>query len=364
MRCKMTKILVVSVLMIVLAVILAGCAQLAVKKYWQPVASDDPSILYSGRIDFTDPLAPRFDWPGILIQANFEGSRIGALIKDGSDDYNVFIDGRQEAVIVTKPGIEEYTLADNLATGAHSIVIARRGEGYQGMTVFKGLLISKDGKMLAPPLRPKKKMEFIGDSITVGFGVEGIGTSCPSEREFKNNWKAFSAASARELGAEYHIEAISGRGMVKNWGEKQKVSAEPLPLYYDRTLQADPSKKWDFSSWVPDIVVINLGTNDYSAQPVPDGDVFKKAYLDLIKKVRGYYPGAWILCCSGPAQQPPFNEYFAGIMDSVNDKKVQRIDLGSLSNEELGCDWHPNEKGAKRITQEFVTQVRSIVKGF
>ena len=361
----MTKILIISVSMIALAAVLAGCAQLLLKKDWQAVPANDPSILYTGRIDFSDPLAPRFDWPGILIEANFEGPSIGARIADGGNDYNVFIDGKPEKIVVTKNGIEEYTLAEGLGAGTHRLTIARRGEGYQGVAVFRGLLLAKEGKLLPPPERPKKKIEFIGDSITVGYGVEGISTSCPSEREFKNNWKAFSALSARELGAEYHIIAISGRGLVKNWGEKAPKSAEPLPVYYDRTLQNDPSKKWDFKSWVPDMAVINLGTNDYSAQPVPDEEPFVNAYMELIKRVRKNYPDAWIVCCSGPAQAAPFNSYFSVIMDAFKkDKKIVRADLGALTNDELGCDWHPNEKGAKRIADEFVSRVRSSVKGF
>jgi lysophospholipase L1-like esterase len=347
--------------MIISALILAGCVRLMVKKDALRVMPDDNNILYTGRIDFTNPLAPRFDWPGIQVQANFEGSYIGAVIKDGNNDYNVFIDGKQEGVAVTRPGTEEYTLADKLPSGKHLLTLSRRGEGYQGVAVFKGLLLERTGKLLAPPQRPKRKIEFIGDSITVGFGVEGIGVKCPSEREFKNNWKAFSAVVSRELGAEYHIVAISGRGLVKNWAEKEKVSAEPLPFFYDSTLQNEPSMKWDFKSWIPDMVVINLGTNDYSAPPVPDGDVFKQAYMDLIKKVRGYYPKALIVCCSGPAQQAPFFEYFSDVMKKINenDKNVMRVDLASMPEDELGCDWHPNEKGAARIAREFLTQVKN-----
>ncbi len=364
MRWKMTGILLISLAIAGFAVIAAGCATLMGKKWSQAVPANDPAIQYTGRIDFTDPAAPRFDWPGILIQANFEGKYIGAVIKDGNNDYNVFIDGKPEAIIVTKTGVEEYTLADNLAEGRHLLTVARRGEGYQGIGVFKGLLLEKSGKLLAPPERPKKKIEYIGDSITVGYGVEGIGVKCPSEREYKNNSKAFSALSAEALGAEYHIVAISGRGLLKNWGEQKKESAEPLPFYYDRTLQNDPSIKWDFKKWVPDMAVINLGTNDYSAQPVPDGDAFKKAYLGLIKRVRENYPSAWIVCVNGPAQAPPFPEYFTDVMDTIKDKKVVRVDIGSLSNDELGCDWHPNEKGARRIAEDFTSQVKASVRGF
>jgi len=123
----MTKILIVSFCVVVISIIIAGCAQFAVKKESQRVPADSPDISYTGRIDFSDPKAPRFDWPGIIIRVNFEGEWIGVVIKDGGNDYNVFIDGRPEGIIVTKPGLEEYTAAEKLSPGSHLLAISRRG---------------------------------------------------------------------------------------------------------------------------------------------------------------------------------------------------------------------------------------------
>lgn len=354
----MNRILLISLGIIGLAVVLAGCTQLIRTRPSELVPADDANILYTGRVDFTDPKAVRFDWPGILITANFEGTYIGAKIVDGNNDYNIFIDGIQSGVLVTKPGIKEYTLAENLNAGTHALILSRRTEGYQGMAVFNGLFLDKGAKLLPPPERPKRRIEFIGDSITVGFGVEGPGIKCPSEREFKNNWKAFSVVASRELNAEYQIIAISGRGVVKNYGEKTAFSAEPMPAFYDRTLQNDPKIKWDFKSWIPDAVVINLGTNDFSAPPIPDEAVFVKAFVKLIKTAISNHPEAHIFVCVGPAQAPPFNRYIVEILDSFKDKKLHRIEMGKLSEEELGCDWHPNESAAKRLAKELVEAVK------
>lgn len=357
----MNRILLISLGMISLAIILAGCTQLIRTGGMELVPADDAGILYTGRVDFTNPKAVRFDWPGIIISANFEGPAIGARITDGNNDYNIFIDGKPEGVLVTMPGIKEYTLADKLSAGVHELALSRRTEGYQGMAVFEGLLLDKGAKLMPPPARPGHRIEFIGDSITVGFGVEGPGIKCPSEREFKNNWKAFSAVASRELGAEYHIVAISGRGLVKDWGEKTSQSAEPMPIFFDRTLQNDAKLKWDFKSWTPDAVVINLGTNDYSAPPYPDEEVFVKAYEKLINTVREKYPEAHIFVCNGPAQSPPFEKYLAQVLASFKDKKLHRVELGRLKDEELGCDWHPNEVAAKRLGMELTAAVRPVM---
>lgn len=358
----MNRVFFISIAIIGLAVILAGCTQLIKAGSAELVPADHPGISYTGRVDFSDPKAVRFDWPGILISANFEGPYIGAKITDGNNDYNIFIDGKLAGVLVTKPGIKEYTLAENLSAGAHSLILSRRTEGYQGMAVFHGLLLDKGAKLLPPPERPARKIEFIGDSITVGYGVEGPGITCPSEREFKNNWKAFSAVAARELKAEYQMIAISGRGVVKNYGEKTNVSAEPLPFYYDRTLQNDPKLKWDFKSWTPDAVVINLGTNDFSAQPVPEQSVFVNAYIALIKRVKENHPQAHVFICVGPGQPAPFNRYIVEILDAFNkDKKIHRVDLANTTETELGCDWHPNEPAAQRLAGELTAEMKPVL---
>lgn len=357
----MNRIFFISFCIIILAFLIAGCTQFIRTGSSIFVPADDAGIQYTGRIDFSNPKAVRFDWPGILISANFEGPYIGARIVDGKNDYNIFIDGKQTGVMVTKPGIKEYTLADNISAGGHLLVLSKRTEGYDGVAVFEGLLLDKGAKLLPPPGRLKRRIEYIGDSLAVGYGVEGPGIKCPSEREFKNNWKAFSAVAARELNAEYQIAAISGRGLVKNYGEKTDTSAEPLSLYYDRTLQNDPKIKWDFKSWTPDAVVINLGTNDFSAPPVPDEGVFVKSYVKLIKTVRANYPDAAIFCCNGPAQASPFNRYFVEVLDSFKDKKLYRVDMNKLTDIELGCDWHPNEAAAKRLAQELTAEIKPVM---
>jgi lysophospholipase L1-like esterase len=360
-RCFMSGMLLISTGIIILAAICSGCAAIINTSNSKLTSADDKGILYTGRVDRTNPKAVRFDWPGILISANFEGPYIGARLNDGNNDYNIFIDGFQTGVLVTRPAIKDYTLASGLSAGPHLLVLSRRGEGYQGVATFEGFLLDKGAKILKQPAPPSRRIEFIGDSISVGFGVEGPGITCPSEREFKNNWKAYSAVASRELNAEYHIIAISGKGLVKNWAEKTTVSPEPMPFFYDRTIQNDADLKWDFKSWMPDAVVINLGTNDYSAPPVPAGDIFTAAYVKLINTVRKEYPNAKIFCCLGPAQQPPFNRYFVDTLDKFEGKGVYRVDLAGLADTELGCDWHPNEAASKRLGQELAEQMKPVL---
>ncbi|MDZ7623453.1 MAG: hypothetical protein U5J96_03270 [Ignavibacteriaceae bacterium] len=62
---------------------------------------DDPSIEYIGRFDFSNPKSVRFDWPGTQIRTKFEGTSCSIKLKDGNNDYNIFIDGRLHKIIRT-----------------------------------------------------------------------------------------------------------------------------------------------------------------------------------------------------------------------------------------------------------------------
>lgn len=320
--------------------------------------ADSKHITYSGRMDFTDPLAPRFDWPGVSISLNFEGQDIGARIEDGGNDYNIFIDGKLKGILSTEKDKRDYLLAKGLKKGKHSVMLTKRTEGYDGVAVFKGFALYPGGKPLAPTATLEKKILFIGDSLTVGYGVEGKSIKCDSERKYKNNYLAFSSVAARALNMEHHVVAISGRGVVRNYGEKTKSSKEPLPIYVDRMLMNDGILKWDYKSWVPDVVVINLGTNDFSTEPKPDKKVFTKAYLKLIKKVRAYYPKTGIFICDGPTQSEPFFECIADMKKSINDKNIHWVKMAPLTEKDWGCDYHPNIKAAKRMAAELVNEIK------
>ncbi|MCE5299921.1 MAG: GDSL-type esterase/lipase family protein, partial [Spirochaetia bacterium] len=323
------------------------------------IAPDTSAVSWSGRVDFTNPSAPRFDWPGVALSFNFTGTMAGVILQDeGRNDFNVFIDGRQKKNLVTTPGKKEYILAKGLPNGRHTAVIAKRTEGYDGMTVCTGIILGPKGKLLDAPVKPAGKILFIGDSLSVGYGVEGPGIKCENERKYKNNWLSFAAVAARRLNADFHIVAVSGRGVVRNYAEKEKKSARPMPSYFDNTLYGDDTVKWDHGSWIPDTVVINLGTNDFSTDPKPDRKNFINSYISLVKKVRKVYPSARIYCVTGPAQQEPFFTYMDEFFKKNRDKKVFRVEMSMLGESDRACDYHPNVKAAARMADELIAQMK------
>jgi len=259
------------------------------------ISPADPRIQYSGRIDFSDPKSPVFDWPGVSITTRFRGTSIGFLLQDGQNNFDVQVDGNPVTVWVTRPSQTLYSL-EGLAPDEHEVRIVKRTEALFGPTVFQGLVLEKAVDLLEPPARPKRKIEIIGDSWVCGYGNEGASVLCPDLRPFENADKSFGALLARDLKAEYHLVAYSGKGVIRNWAEKGPVSPNPFPPLFDRVLESAPQSRWDFSRWIPDAVIVHLGLNDFSTEPQADAGNFVRQYALLLQHLRQVYPQASLFC--------------------------------------------------------------------
>jgi lysophospholipase L1-like esterase len=339
-----------------------GCVSINIKGDSMLVKPDNKDLAYMGRIDFSSPESPRFDWPGVSIEIAFEGSQKCSVIlaDEGRNDFNIILDGKQAGVVKAEKGEKEYVLASGLGLGSHTIKLTKRTEAYDGVTVFKGFILDRGAKTAAVKKDRCMKIEFIGDSLTVGYGVEGDDVKCPTERDYKNNYLAFSSVAAREMCADYNVVAASGRGVVRNYGEETDSSAEPLPVHYGKTIMNDTEDTWDFKPFVPDAVVINLGTNDFSTEPKPGEAAFISGYVKLLDRVRSKYPEAHIFICVGPTQSEPFFKCMKTMLKGIQDKKVHEVIMAPLKAGDWGCDYHPNVKTAARMAKELVKEMRKV----
>ena len=200
------------------------------------IDADDPNIEYIGRFDFSNPKSVRFDWPGVQIRTKFEGTSCSIKLKDGKNDYNVFIDGRLQKILRTTSDTI-YVLANGLPNKVHTLLVTKRTEALFGSAVFDGFILD-GGKDLVKTIELKKKrrIEFVGDSYFTGFGSDGDSPDCVFSRETENSYLSFGPQLARKLNADYSIVAISGVGVTKNYGDSLRTSEFPLPYYYDQNL--------------------------------------------------------------------------------------------------------------------------------
>ena len=337
-----------------LLLISACAAPRTVQRSW--IAPSDTSITYIGRFDMSTPSAPRFDWSASTIEASFEGRSVDVLLVDGQNDYNVYIDDEPVMVLQTTEDTL-YTVAQGLKNSIHTVRITRRTEAKQGIATFLGFGLDKDRQLGPAPPRKKRRLLFIGDSITTGYGNEGEDPSCPYSRETENVEQAYAAMTARYLSAEYVTLAYSGKGIIHNYGPDLETGP-PMPAYLDQTLAHDPELTWEAGQWQPDVVVINLATNDFAVQPFPTGPAFVEAYLGLLQNVRARYPGADIICIGGPFMQDPARTYIRSTFKQARFVLDSRIHYMQLQNtldfpDDFGCDRHPNVAGHQKMADQL-----------
>ena len=133
---------------------------------------DDPNIQYIGRIEDSNPQCIVFTYPGVQIRTGFTGTALDMMCKLHSGYFMAEIDGGKPFKI-SFLGNTVVSLARDLPAGTHQAVVTYIGEGYENVPEFHGFFV-KNGEKLAPatPL-PERKIEFIGNSITCGYGIEG-----------------------------------------------------------------------------------------------------------------------------------------------------------------------------------------------
>jgi hypothetical protein len=314
------------------------------------IAPDNKLIQYSGRIDFSDPKAPRFDWPGTSIKAGFRGGSIGYLLQDGGNNYDLWIDGQAVTTWVTHHDQTLYLWKDN-RPGDHVARLVKRTEADFGMVVFKGLVLPGRDSLRPLPPPPVRKIEFLGDSWVCGYGDEGPGDDCRSLRLYENADRAFGPLIARDLDADAHLIACTGRGVVRNNADNKSYSHEPFFPIFSRTLLHDSKNRWDPSTWVPDAVVLHLGLNDFSKGPKPSARDFVRGYLGLLKGIRRAYPRAVILC-SATLGPPHFGQLVQEAVKTRNgsgDPSVYFVGFPELQANEHGCNAHPNTAAHRKF---------------
>ena len=214
------------------------------------------------------------------------------------------------------------------------------------------------------------RIEFIGDSITCGYGLEGIWGKDTFTTKQERPDKAYAFLTARALGAEFQLCSWSGIGITSNYVDPATIflpdTSWLMPACWPYTdkkgqlrLKQEP-EVWDASKFPPDIVVINLGTNDISW--VRGMEERRLAYVaglrQLMESVHRRSPNAKICCCLGIMGQELcdsvkeacklFSKDFPGVP-----VKFVRFDL-QKEEDGIGADWHPSpvthRKAAKKLT--------------
>jgi lysophospholipase L1-like esterase len=347
--------------------------------------ADDANILYTGRIDFTDPKKPRFSAAAAYIQARFKGTGWTVELSDenryGTEKnyYDAIVDDAKPVKISAAKGQTSFIVASNLENKEHSVTLVKRTEANIGYSDFLGFTFL--GEISSPPARPNRRIEIIGDSISAGSGAEAANGSAECQeggwgQPYHNAYGSYGAVMARSLQADYHVTAVSGIGLVRDYSFK--YDARPMPAVYDLLfIELENSPAWNPANWVPDAVVVALGTNDFSPgdsdRPKMDIALFTTSYVQFVTKLRGYYPNAQIFAISSPmlgdgwpaATDTSLTDQKQALtaveehFSSAGDTKVHKFFVTKLSG--VGCGTHPDTEQHAFLAKELGAYVKSVM---
>ncbi len=263
------------------------------------ITASNPAIVYEGRFDKTATGGVRWGFPGITAYLHFRGDAAGVRVEASDDDlfFDVSVDGGAPALIRVTKGVGEYSLFKADQAGEHVIAITRRNESWQGTCTLLGYSLGTRGELLAAVELPKRKLIFIGDSVTCGEMTAYESSRDMRSKQNSNARISYGMLTARRLGAQCHLVSYGGRGIIRDWqGIRDTRNA---PVFYELALPDDPAVRWDQSRYVPDAIGIQLGTNDFS-QGIPDQNEFINAYVQFVEKVRRDAPHALIFLMDSP----------------------------------------------------------------
>jgi lysophospholipase L1-like esterase len=289
----------------------------------------------------------QYSWPGVYFEGRVSGTGVGIVLNDSAADYDVQVDGTTVATLVT-PGNTAHWV-NGLPNREHTVRLVKRNDSPGDTSIFGGFLAAPGGAVLSRPTARNRQIEFIGDSLTVGYGNLSTSRDCTSDqvKRTTNADVSYGALTARRLNADYQINGYSGLGMVRNYnGGSPDVTYR---TFYDRALLNASGDVWQNpGTWRPQLVVVNLGTNDFSTavnpgEPwTPDSlaGAYRSAYGDFLQKLRTRYGAATTIVAVGTGQFAGQVQQVVRTRNDAGDSGVRYWFLDSSDLDFLGCHWH------------------------
>jgi lysophospholipase L1-like esterase len=373
--------------------LLALLAILAFPSFSQAIKISNDQIAYDGRFLNVDGTY-RANWPGSAFRFSFQSQNLNSPVKisvlfgdGGSSSYNYYV-----KVFVDCLATEKYLIAPNSTTidftysatdttpTIHEISFMKVTEAANGNAVglmevvnveVENAVVNSGSPGLSRCASSGKKLLFIGDSLTAAYGVAGT-YPCSFSAYTEDVSEGYAYLTARAVYAEYQIIAWSGKGMVRNYGDPVPVDpTNAMPCYYNRTIATISATNsnninnnndyyYDPRAFPADIIIINLGTNDYSTEPQPSDEQFINGYVDFLLTIQRDYPAAQIVGVCAP--HLPSLTGCQNIFNAI--EKVERawyIEMADSCYESMGCDYHPDTKSQENMANALIPLIHDLL---
>lgn len=338
--------------------------------------ADDKNVRPLGRTLFLNNIR-YIDWCCSGVEFMFTGTEVSAEIwTDWVHDepwkdifqayYAVFVNDEKTPSkrFRINSGTERYEIYKSEKPETVRLRVIKLSEGAFSKTGIAGIFADGD---ISPTKPSGRRIEFIGDSITCGFGIEG---SCAEEgfrTETENSSINYASLTAGNFGADHSLISWSSIGVYSSWSDDGNINNSwVMPMLYDHTdlglegiIGIKQHIEWDFEKFPPDVIVINLGTNDVSyTKDIPERlEGFERAYREFAAAIRRKNPDSYIICALGMMGDELFPQIENAAL-SLNDKKIFTLHF-DVQNEKdgIGAEKHPNyithRKAAEKLSEKI-----------
>lgn len=327
----------------------------------QVINISDENVKYIGRNIYEDNIA----WlvqSGSAIEFTVTGKSAEITINGDSfiesDEkyrprYAVIVDGEiiiDELLSVNEKSVELFSGDVSRTSVVKVIHLSEANNGAVGVSNIK--VNSDVPAPVAPTEKKDLQIEFIGDSITCAYGVEGKDQYENFKTSTENFMKSYAYLTAQQLGADYSAVSYSGHGIISGYSQNgDRETGSLIPDYYDYVGKLGSYKvPWDFESNEKDVVVINLGTNDdtYVGKDLETrGKEFAEEYVKFLTHVHEKNPNAYIICTLGTmgcTELYPYIEQAVEEFSKTYDRVMCYQSATHTQSDGMGADWHPSEK--------------------
>ena len=327
--------------------------------------ASDSRIEYTGRtlVKGQDVI---YDWSGVYFRVKFNGPYLAMKCTDSKNSwFNLWVDKEMspEADRTFMIGAKDtlIVLAEGLGKGEHEVILQKRTEGSQGMMTIHSF--ASKGEILQAKGRKERHIEFIGDSYTCGYGTESDNRDDPFLAETENCNLTYAAIASRYFGADFNLVSHSGEGVARNYDNYGP--GYHMPDRYKQTFDTEKEPFWNASNsnYRPDMVVIYLGTNDFSCGEQPREIKFRNNYISMLQSIKNNYGEDIPILCMGSPADPYIYDY---IRSAVNVSGMQKVAYMTISRhaynheDDLGASWHPNYQGHMKVASCMIPYISSL----
>lgn len=326
---------------------------------------DDNNVLWLVHTD----ACVEFEVNGSELTINLMGD--STVFGDSKPRFAVYLDG--ERVIDEMMNAPEKTVEvfKHEEVKKHTVKLIKLSESSSSVFGIQSIVANCINN-ITPTAYKDLKIEFIGDSITCGYGVDDEVKEHGFSTTTEDGTKTYAYKACEALDADYSMVCYSGHGIISGYtGDGNRQTWGIVPDIYDKVGRSGggeapnmSSIDWDFDKFEPDYVVINLGTNDHS---YVKGDAAKakeyaEAYAEFIKVIRKKYKDTHIICSLGIMG----DELFKSIEEAIElsgDKNISALRFSPrASTDPVAADWHPAEATHERAAGELVEHINSLKK--